>query len=93
MGGGSPHLRLVRSRWRRLRLTVLHRDRYRCQKCGLAGRLECHHVVPLEAGGSNTVGNLATWCRPCHIAHHQGERLGEERLAWRAFAAGSVSTK
>ena len=87
MGGGSPHLRLVRSRWRRLRLAVLHRDRYRCQKCNKAGSLECHHVVSLEAGGTNDLSNLETMCRRCHIDHHLGERLGGERLAWRKFAS------
>ena len=38
---------------------------------GKAGRLEVHHVVELAKGGNNEQGNLTTYCRSCHIAHHQ----------------------
>ena len=57
--------------WTKTRQLVLERDGYRCQKCGKAGRLEVHHVVELSQGGNNEQGNLTTYCRSCHIAHHR----------------------
>ena len=31
-----------------VRRVVFERDDWRCVRCGLAGRLECDHVTPLE---------------------------------------------
>ena len=44
------HVRLHARRWARVRRAVLRRDRFRCQSCGRAGRLECDHIVPLDKG-------------------------------------------
>ena len=41
-----------RRQWARVRLAVLDRDSWRCQKCGKAGRLEVDHIKPLEDGGA-----------------------------------------
>ncbi len=63
---------------------MFDRDGYRCQKCGGAGRLECHHVVAVADGGSElNPANLATICRSCHIALHRRET--PDRAAWRAY--------
>ena len=56
--------------WQALRRRVFERDGYRCQQCGKAGRLEAHHVVELAAGGVDSMENVLTLCRGCHIAHH-----------------------
>jgi len=47
---------------------VFERDGWQCVKCGKRGRLECDHVVPRQAGGSDNMDNLQTLCRNCHIA-------------------------
>ena len=39
-------------RYRRLRAFVLRRDKGRCVRCFGRVGLECHHVVPLAAGGA-----------------------------------------
>ena len=73
-------------RWRALRIRVLTRDLYRCTNCGGAGRLECHHVLPVAHGGKHyEENNLATLCRSCHIDHHcQGKRTeGKAFAEWR----------
>ena len=57
-------------RWRRLRSYVLARDGGRCQRCGGKEKLECHHVVPSAAGGSDTPSNLRTICVLCHDMIH-----------------------
>ena len=70
---GSKHFaNLNKKRWARVRRLVFERDGYRCQKCGTAGRLECHHVVSLEDGGDPyALDNLSSYCRGCHLNHHK----------------------
>ena len=42
--------------------------------CGKAGRLEVHHIKPLEHGGKPfELSNLRTLCREHHIRIHGGE--------------------
>jgi HNH endonuclease len=38
----------------------------KCEKCGAAYDLQIHHRVPLAAGGTNQLSNLAVLCRVCH---------------------------
>lgn len=70
-------------RWAAIRQQVFSRDNFRCRACGAAGRLECHHVIPLEKGGPPfALQNLKTLCVNCHIEIHR-PRLSPERQAWR----------
>ncbi len=56
-----PQLRLSRH-------SVLARDNYTCQYCGLKGRdLTIDHVHPRWAGGENTWDNLVACCRRCNL--------------------------
>ena len=72
---GRAHFRLDRRRWAHVRRVVLDRDRYRCQSCGVAGRLEVDHIIPLADGGARwDLSNLQTLCRsPCHFAKTAAE--------------------
>ena len=65
------HRRITSREWGALRRKVLDRDGWRCQTCGRAGLLECHHVKPLLEGGDNDLGNLLALCRDCHIRAHR----------------------
>ena len=56
--------------WRRIRRAVLDRAGWRCERCGKAGRLECHHIVPHAAGGGEEMSNLQALCRGCHFEQH-----------------------
>ena len=72
---------------------MLDRDSWRCQKCGKAGRLECDHRVPMDAGGAvYDLTNLQTLCRGCHISKTRLEQGGKEAppevLAWRRYLTG-----
>jgi hypothetical protein len=57
----------------RLRLKVLHRDNYRCVKCGkspatnIGVQLHIDHIVPFAKGGENTESNLRTLCATCNL--------------------------
>ena len=75
------HRQTPNREWARIRLQAFGRDDYRCQECGKAGRLECHHVLELAQGGGNDLGNLKTLCRGCHIAAHQ-RKPTEQEDAW-----------
>jgi len=59
--------------WQEIREQVFKRDKYRCQNCGASGvRLNCHHIVPLNKGGTNNLSNLTTLCEKCHAKIHPG---------------------
>ena len=62
--------------WQRLRETVRARDGGCTQRHNGScyGRLEVHHIRPLEQGGTNELTNLVTLCR----AHH-GEAEAQTR--------------
>lgn len=56
-----PQLRLSRH-------SVLARDNYTCQYCGVKGKdLTIDHVHPRWAGGPNTWDNLVACCRRCNL--------------------------
>lgn len=71
------------ARWRELRLKVLERDGYQCQRCGLieprSSQLIANHKTPHR--GDETLfwheDNLETVCKPCH----DGPIQREERAA------------
>ena len=80
-----------RARWSRVRAFVFERDRYRCQSCGRAGRLECDHVRPVWKGGAEwETDNLQALCRGCHIrktALEQRKRPPDPEVErWRVLA-------
>ena len=59
--------------WHSRRQTVLDRDDYQCRNCGVNDseeQLHVHHIVPISAGGAHDTTNLATLCKPCHMATH-----------------------
>ena len=57
--GGRP--------WRRKRESILLRDKYTCQSCGLVTLdLEVDHVVNIAQGGTDDEANLQSLCVPCH---------------------------
>ena len=76
------HLRLHARRWERTRRAAFERDGWRCRACGRPGRLEAHHVRPLERGADPyDLANIETLCRGCHIDRHRRQRTPAE-TAW-----------
>ena len=69
--GSRLYGQLNRRIWAAARRAALDRDGWRCRDCGKPGRLEVHHLQPLEASGAPyELTNLRTLCRGCHIATH-----------------------
>ena len=72
--------------YRRLRRRILDARGWRCEDCGRAGRLELHHLIAAEDGGTDHPDNLRILCRRCHFAAH-GRQPGPDRRGWRAEIA------
>ena len=83
--------RLHAKRWAASRRRVFERDRWRCQSCGRAGKLEADHIVRLEdEPGRDPYDetNIQALCRSCHIektAKENRRPLTAEEAEWRAF--------
>ena len=54
-----------------LRMQVLNRDNFTCQKCGRtrADKVKFHvdHIIPISKGGKTLLTNLETLCRDCNL--------------------------
>jgi len=62
----------------RKRLTVLHRDKYRCRYCGArltSDTVEIDHVYPWSRGGETSMANCVSACRLCNRV--KSDRVGE----------------
>ncbi len=61
-------------RWEDLRDFALTVSGWKCRECGTSllppNKHNVHHVIPLQDGGKNEIGNLATLCLPCHKVAH-----------------------
>jgi len=78
--------------WQQTRRRVFKRDKFRCRKCGKAGRLEADHIKPVTQGGEFwDPENIQSLCRTCHIEKTAGETVERravedpQRTAWREF--------
>ena len=64
--------------WRGIRASILKRDNYICQHCGMPA-LEIHHIVKLTPSNiysidSNKASNLISLCKDCHFREHEKDR-------------------
>ncbi|HZY65078.1 MAG TPA: FAD-dependent thymidylate synthase [Rubrobacteraceae bacterium] len=70
-GGITRRAVTIRRGVNELRPQVLEREGYRCRLCGAhPGQLEMHHIIPVWAKPELVLDleNIATVCRPCHLA-------------------------
>ena len=51
-----------------------------CATCGSGANIEQHHIIPLEAGGTDDYYNLISLCHDCHMKLHHAIY---DRLQWR----------
>ena len=74
------HIR-IKGVWKRVRLEILRRDNWTCQRCGQWGD-EVDHIVDMHDGGAETdASNLQVLCRGCHIEKSRRPRDPK----WRAL--------
>ena len=63
-------------------LILVMRHHGRCSYCGLSGKLERDHVVPLSRGGSDSIENIAPACGYCNRS-----KKARTPAEWRGAAA------
>lgn len=70
--------------WRRRRQRAIKRAGYKCQRCGRADRLECHHLT-YDRLGHERPADLIVLCHECHAAEHRtaGPTFGQMMRAIR----------
>lgn len=61
--------------WGTFARQVKKRDNYHCNNCNYKGskgdgKMNAHHIVPLEDGGSKNMSNIITLCDECHNTIH-----------------------
>mgnify|MGYP002517371840 FL=1 len=67
MANDVEHAKVTRA----MRYEVLHRDGFRCVRCGRGRedgvKLHVDHVVPVSRGGKSVMSNLQTLCEDCNL--------------------------
>ena len=74
----SPHVQEVGKRHPvdpAIRTATFRRDNFKCKCCGIGDELFLsilvfHHLIPVFAGGPDTVDNGLTLCANCHLTLH-----------------------
>lgn len=65
--------------WTRIRNRYMVEHPY-CEQCYAEGRMvmatECHHIIPVNRGGTHDTANLKALCQSCHnkVHHELGDR-------------------
>ncbi len=58
--------------WEKIRYVVYLRDKFTCQDCGVTRKsLDIHHKIPFLESKDNSIENLTTLCRSCHMKIEQ----------------------
>ncbi|OJI95026.1 RecQ family ATP-dependent DNA helicase [Planktotalea frisia] len=68
-----------RPEWRRIRLAILGRDKWKCCECSkdISGRnAHVHHKLPRALGGQDIDENLISLCSACHATKHANLHVG-----------------
>lgn len=61
----------VRSKpWQKKRLQIIARQKGKCKRCGLSGRLEVHHLTYKRLGHERHY-DLEALCPRCHKKYHR----------------------
>ena len=68
-----------RPEWRKIRLAILERDKWKCCECSkdVSGRnAHVHHKLPRALGGQDIDENLISLCSACHATKHAKLHVG-----------------
>lgn len=71
LNGNDPALSYYGKDWILSRTTRLQLDNYMCQQCGETEKLEVHHWEPYRFSFDNSIDNLITLCKSCHVDMHR----------------------
>lgn len=60
--------------WKEKKMKRIEHDKYRCKLCGSGKNLQVHHIT-YENFPNETIDDLVTVCRNCHIEIHEKDNL------------------
>lgn len=63
-------MRLGPEDYRQLKIKILERDGWKCQRCGRRDQLQIHHIVHRSQSGADGEQNLVVLCSECHRRVH-----------------------
>lgn len=63
----TPRTRCKYQSWRKVRQQVIDRDGNACVTCGTSKQLSAHHMTPWRVSHDDSLTNLVTLCRSCHM--------------------------
>jgi 5-methylcytosine-specific restriction endonuclease McrA len=70
--------------WLNLQRQTFERDGFKCRHCKKGGKeLHAHHIIARQDGGEDTLDNLVTLDKECHVAYHQGKlelKIGKHKF-------------
>ena len=73
--------------WEAIRSLVYLRDNFTCQECGITSKenkraLDVHHKISFLISFDNSISNLVTLCRKCHmsIEKENKNKMREEKI-------------
>lgn len=76
--------------WDKIRSLVYMRDNWTCQQCGKSKiKLDVHHIKPFLESFDNSLNNLVSLCRSCHIKEENKRR----RIAQKGKKRGEIAYK
>lgn len=67
----AKRIKLSPTEYKKLKLLVFKRDKWRCRMCGNRNDLHAHHVRYRSNQGDDTAFNLITLCSKHHEMIHQ----------------------
>jgi 5-methylcytosine-specific restriction endonuclease McrA len=72
-----------------VRAMVYARNEFRCVRCGTSENLSLDHIQPRADGGTDSMDNLQTLCRPCNSrkGRTSTDRAARQFVAFRIEAA------
>lgn len=89
--GREPSPKYYGADWNIQRTSCLQRDGYKCDGCHSTENLEVHHWEPYRFSFDNSLDNLVTLCRECHIEQHNFYRregfIREKELEYYGYYA------
>jgi hypothetical protein len=74
LGGRTPAPSNYGPGWKMNRTARLQYDEFMCQQCCASDNLEVHHWEPFRFSFDNSIDNLVTLCRSCHLEMHEKYR-------------------
>ena len=80
--------------WDKIRYLIYLRDNFTCQKCGKRNiSLDVHHIIPFLESFDNSLKNLISLCRSCHMKEENKGRIAKKTKQGRKIVPEYIDFK